>query len=1814
MAGIKFDITGDNSNMLSALQGVQNGVRQTARTVEQSGMSIEDVFKRMGSAATLAITGMSLQSLSKQVAQTRGEFQQLEIAFTTMLGSADKANDLMLQLTKTAATTPFDLQGVANGAKQLLAYGTEAKDVNSTLVKLGDIAAGLSINLQDLVWLYGTTMTQGKMFTMDLRQFQSRGIPMAEAIANVLDTTKDKVADLVTAGKVTSDVVKKAIDTMATGTGKFAGLMEAQSKSITGQISNIEDAYDMMLNEIGQSTEGIINTSLSSVLYLIENYEKVGSVIMGAVAAFGEYKASLMIVAATQKAIASQNAFIETTRQDGLTSIVDNYTASEKKAQESASNDANTASTERNTIARNANKSAVDAQIAAIQTKLQADLAEKTAAAEAAAQALVLAQNRKAEAERSLSVWEKMYDAAEAAGDSEAAEALDQRLANAILEQNTADKELNIAQTNMRTAATQREAASTRLSTFQTQVDTVNTKANTAAKGLLAAVTRSATAAFNSLKVAMATNPFTFAIMGLTTVLSLLPLFSSETEEATDAQKKLRDTMSADQGKLIGYLAVLENCSKSSKNYAEAVRGVNEIAKQYHTTQIDGADAYDKQRRACDELTEAIKRQATEKILADSAVEASKKNIEAEREAIDELIEEAQTKYHTQGNEKDSAFGFYVYDLYSLKNISKDMWGAISADVIAKSETIGQAFAKSSEEGEAMVQNETEHIKSMLKSMGAGQRDLELFTTAIENYVRACGESFSENNEELERTKVQLGGLQSATIDLGDITSENIKTYSYEKLKDAAAKVQEKIDTLNSTTTTPQVDDTQMQNLKSLLQEINNLLPTALTSGSDSDLAKRLQDAKNARGTAAYGSQEYKDANALVGTLTTELKNRQKDYAENAEKTSNAGKKAAEKALRDRKQQNRERRKYEETVRKQELAEGRRKVDLIYENAQAEIDADEDGSKKVIRQLQLDSDKKLEELKREYEDLKQQKIDNARALFEANPANEGKEFNQSSVDTSYTEEEKKAYENKIKAVKAQLKRDLADNADTEEQAMLSYLQTYGSFQEQKLAIAREYAKKIADVQASADSEEFKSWQTKSLEKEMEEKQKAIEVQAITAKIDWYSVFDNVGVVMKSQLEPMLKELKAFTGTDKFKTLGADQQKTIVDAISNIRSQIGTSDIGFKELAADITAYQAALQAQREAEEQYNAVLEEYSDKLSKAQANLDRAKSSGVQKAIDNAQKEVDGIAQIIATAGEEYTAVNDNVTTQGRKLQQSAKDVIRPMSEIGTFLSTTGLSQLSELWNSFEELKGGIDGLKALSEASKAAKEISGAGDAISDATEKAADGVSKAGEVVTDSLSEGLSKAGLIGQIIAAVLKILDVLKDGIGTLISSLIDSILNAVDGIISNILSGKFIEQIVGSIIHGIGNIIDTITGALGSVLSFGLLSSDGISSWFTNSNAKEVAETTERLTKENERLRSSVDNLKSEIANQGGRKAFETYDAAVKNQQRINENTMEVLKAQMGYHGAHHSNAYYWGLGSNEYSQLNKLLSDYAKKNPSDKNSTQKSVNSLADIYKLTPEQMAYIRTYNVDLWNTMLDQGKYDKSEYWDEYADLAGEFADIADSLKEALTQISFDSMRSNFFSDLMDMDKKASDFADDFSEMMAKAMLNAAISNILEDEMRKFYDDWSKTMQDREDAGQEMTAQDIAEFRNRWNALVEEGIAKRDEIFALTGYEETYKQQASSKGFGAMNQETAEELNGRFTALQISNENISQQINVIASTIASMLAYNISNTQSISEIRNMMIASNSYLEDIAKFSKLQYNEFGAKLDTIASNTKKL
>ena len=298
MAGLHFDITGDNSNFLRKLREVETGVTNTSKEIEKNGLGIEDMFNKMTKAAAAFGAGFTAKELIQNIIQVRGEFQQLEVAFTTMLGSSEKANALMAQLTETAAKTPLDLQGVANGARQLLAYGTSAEDVNDTLIRLGNIAAGLSQPLGDLVYLYGTTMTQGRLYTLDLNQFTGRGIPMIKELAKEFGVAESEIKGMVEAGMIGFPEVQKVIQNLTNEGGMFFNLMQEQSKTITGQISNIGDSFSTMLNEIGKANEGIINDALSSVSYLIENYEKVGKILIELVGTYGAYRTALMAITA----------------------------------------------------------------------------------------------------------------------------------------------------------------------------------------------------------------------------------------------------------------------------------------------------------------------------------------------------------------------------------------------------------------------------------------------------------------------------------------------------------------------------------------------------------------------------------------------------------------------------------------------------------------------------------------------------------------------------------------------------------------------------------------------------------------------------------------------------------------------------------------------------------------------------------------------------------------------------------------------------------------------------------------------------------------------------------------------------------------------------------------------------------------------------------------------------------------------------------------------------------------------------------------------------------------------------------------------------------------------------------------------------------------------------------------------------------------------------------------------------------------------------------------------------------------------------
>lgn len=700
---------------------------------------------------------------------------------------------------------------------------------------------------------------------------------------------------------------------------------------------------------------------------------------------------------------------------------------------------------------------------------------------------------------------------------------------------------------------------------------------------------------------------------------------------------------------------------------------------------------------------------------------------------------------------------------------------------------------------------------------------------------------------------------------------------------------------------------------------------------------------------------------------------------------------------------------------------------LKRDREQATIDLLEESSEKKIRQINLDYERQKDAINKQERDLKQgnkgkltdEQIATIKALHEANESKRDKS----------TQEVYKA--------------DLA--------AMRDYLKQYGTYQQQKLAIAEEYAEKISKAQSEGER--------LTLARQRDTAIKQVDMNALEQTIDWQAVFGGFTGILEEQLRDTLGQLKKYTQTNKFKSSSAEDKKLIYGAIERIQQQLpgeskGTLDFGsitrqMQKFGLVLTEAQNAARADIVAQNNLRDAQEAYKQAVATGTAvEQQRAKTY-----LDIAQHTATGTATALNEA-------NAQVEAMGSDLATTSKATVDGLNLVADGLHQFSSDSLSGIFAGLQNTVAGLDKLNL--------------GGAVGNAISK---------------LSSTLSSAGFIGQIISAILSILDVLKDGIGPLISGLIDSILGAVSGILDNILSGDMFVQIFKSLRDGIGNILNTITfGGFGSLMS--------------SSNAKWVAEVTERLTDSNERLRNSVDKLKDEMSGQGGWKAIDTARQAAEDQKKINQQTMEILIAQMRYHGDHGSNASKWNLGKKDYDSINETLAAYARKKGD--GSKASIVKSLEDIFKLTPEEMDYIRTYNVEMWRVMLTRGKYDKSEYWEQYADLAGQLEEITKQLQETLTQTSFDSLRSSFVDSLMDMTADAEDFADNLTEMLMRSVLNARISNELEDEIKAFYEKWAEYAE----SGSILDDKEVKELQEWWKRITDKGLQFRDEAAAIIG----------------------------------------------------------------------------------------------------------
>lgn len=443
------------------------------------------------------------------------------------------------------------------------------------------------------------------------------------------------------------------------------------------------------------------------------------------------------------------------------------------------------------------------------------------------------------------------------------------------------------------------------------------------------------------------------------------------------------------------------------------------------------------------------------------------------------------------------------------------------------------------------------------------------------------------------------------------------------------------------------------------------------------------------------------------------------------------------------------------------------------------------------------------------------------------------------------------------------------------------------------------------------------------------------------------------------------------------------------------------------------------------------------------------------------------------------------------------------------------------------------------------------------------------KARKSIKEIANEWAESIGNVAKKLQEASELIDVLGFGdsdLGKKLKSGADAF-NKGSQAVSDFATGNYI----GAAINGVGAI-----KSLGSALGIG-----------NGSNAKEVAETTNRLTESNERLQYSIEQLKSSIDKTSGMSAVSNYQKAYDAQKQINKQSMEILQSQMGYHGSHHSNAYYWNLSAQDYAAINRTLAQQSAVRGGYINSTINKVSSLEDIYKLTPEQMKDIRTYNQDVWKNMTDQGKYDKTEYWENYTDLAEKLEELTNKINQNLTQTTFDSLKDNFISNLMDMSKSAQDFANDFTTMLNKSMLNFAVDDLANKRLKALYEKWADKMKQ----GQ-LSNDDLDILKKEYDNIVDEGLKIRDNIAAITGYKEAKSQQtATGKGIEAITADQASSLIGIGYAVQIAQEQGNEVRKAIAIDVSSLRIYAAQIYNNISEMRDIQYQGLEQLEAINK-----------------------
>lgn len=1246
------------------------------------------------------------------------------------------------------------------------------------------------------------------------------------------------------------------------------------------------------------------------------------------------------------------------------------------------------------------------------------------------------------------------------------------------------------------------------------------------AKGAQTIATKALTVAQSALNSVIKANPYVLLATAIASVATAMWAFHDSAEATLQISNKFGEQASTTITKLNTLTSEVNGLAKGTSLRNKVMNELNGLLEEYGVQAIKEGDSIDSVNEKRKEAIELIKQEAIERDRLN--------NIDAGQQSYQQKLQDAQSDF-----------------LNSLKNARSGNDGAISflsdneeiqenAEAISTiigsvvQENISKIAGKTGEEYEKGLNEIFDTIQDRMRAIGISERTISevwvgggLFSQS--NIVRDYIEKVQEASEEHDRYTDAVNKAADAE----------------KKAADSSSTYNQRIDMLAKSLQKPNDGVHQLyQNIKNLMSRYSdNTIGFTIRIGGEvpqwmnkkslpelQKLAKQFSAIGEASKNGAFVNGKYMTQQQLL--------QRGADYATAAEqKQTEADRKKKE--LADKKEDSEKKNKNEKAIREQKRAEEQRKkaqetadkdlLALQQKNQDDEIALMQDGTQKRLAEIKNDYAKRIAEIdKQEAEFKKKNKEAGLQGLGADGLTKEQQNALQEAADNAAKERERQT--NEVYAAEAQ--------------AMRDYLKEYGTFQQQKLAIAEEYAEKIANAQSEGER--------LSLEKEREQAVANVNLSAIRQDVDWAGVFSEFGTMFQDEIERNLDALRDIMKSEEFKAMRPTDQAVIVEAVDSLREQVtgDLKDVDFKKIGELTIEFQNAQRKMITAQAAEAAAY----DNLKKAQADYEQALRNGTaeeqaaaKQRLDMAQTTADSMSAAYKGAVGEFNATGNNL----KDATDNAVDAINSIS--------SAISQIKS-----GSLSGAFEGVKNLSGTlGKSLSNMSGL--------------LGKAGNALSKFSS---TLGGATGEIVGAVLGLLDLLKDGFGSIFADLSDLMFGAVNGILDDILSGGIIMKPLKSVVDGVSNILNTIT--------FG-----GLNSWL-GGNDKDVMKTVSRLTESNEYLQESIDRLRERIGDESNTagQTLDYYLTAKDAEEQWRENQQEIIKNL----ASAWTNTGYGFMGLGGKGSFNGHAPDSNWSGWDYFSETLKSfgfdvtLRNSEDFWNLTPEQMELLRDNNPKEWQKLFDSdGHKNPLEAVEEYIEHAGELEELTNVLNENLTKISFDSLYDNFIDTLMDMDASAEDFADNMLEYFMRAVLSDKVGEMFKTRLNNWYNDFASAMEDGT-----LSDNEIEALRNSYNDIVKDAMAERDDLANAIGYtsSDNEQQSASKKGYATASQDSIDELSGRTTAMYESNlriETAEQQQTVAITELRgsiSALTAQASGMYNIADETRTILA-NSYLE---------------------------